>query len=392
MNARIWALCLVCFSTNLGARIVDPVIPMIAQDLNESFTRTALLAAGFTLPYGLIQPVLGSVSDQFGKARVLLLCVLVAFIASAAAPFATSFEMLFGLRLLAGLGAGGLYPLAMAIAGDLVSRDERTIVLGRMMGCAMGGVVLGAAGAGIIADLVGWRGVFLLAAIAMGITFVQFGLVFRGGLGGAGGRFDLGEALGRYRSILQVRQAKYCFGTVFLEGLFIMGLLPFVGVLLYAAGETRATIAGVLVAAFALGGFLFSAGITLALRLAGQRALFALGASLAGLALLALAPAPPWQVQTACFALLGFGMYMLHVSIQAQVTELVPASRGSAVALHTSSTFVGQSIGPVYYGWAIAVVGAGPAMAVGAVMLAAAGFACSRVMMPVGSDRARRAS
>ena len=50
----------VIFATTLFMRSVDPVIPQIAQGLNVTPTTAALLSTGFTLPYALIQPVLGA--------------------------------------------------------------------------------------------------------------------------------------------------------------------------------------------------------------------------------------------------------------------------------------------------------------------------------------------
>ena len=52
--------------------------------------------------------------------------------------------------------------------------------------------------------------------------------------------------------------------------------------------------------------------------------------------------------------LLGFGFYMLHGCIQIYVTELAPAARGSAMALHSFFFFLGQAVGPIVYGVGLA--------------------------------------
>ena len=54
----------VIFATTLFMRSVDPVIPQIAQGLNVTPTTAALLSTGFTLPYALIQPVLGALDHS----------------------------------------------------------------------------------------------------------------------------------------------------------------------------------------------------------------------------------------------------------------------------------------------------------------------------------------
>src|SRR2546421_9515656 len=51
---------------------------------------------------------------------------------------------------------------------------------------------------------------------------------------------------------------KVCFGAVFVEGIVIFGLFPFIALLLLAAGEPRASIAGAVIAGFSLGGVIYA--------------------------------------------------------------------------------------------------------------------------------------
>ena len=93
----------VIFATTLFMRSVDPVIPQIAAGLNVAPTTAALLSTGFTLPYALVQPVLGALADMFSKARLIAVCMLVVGIATIACGLATNFEMLMTLRVIAGI-------------------------------------------------------------------------------------------------------------------------------------------------------------------------------------------------------------------------------------------------------------------------------------------------
>ena len=141
------------------------------------------------------------------------------------------------------------------------------------------------------------------------------------------------------------------------EGIFLMGLFAYVAVLLLEAGEPRASIAGLVIASFAVGGIIYSISIGALLRLLGQKRVMIAGGLLMAFGIAALAFAPPWQVQCVVFAVMGLGFYMLHASIQVFVTELAPATRSSAIAFHTFSIFVGQSIGTVAFGYGLAYLG-----------------------------------
>ena len=103
----------VVFATSLFMRSIDPVIPQIASGLNVEPTTAALLSTGFTLPYALIQPVLGALADMFSKTRLISICMLILGIATLACALATSFETLMSLRIVAGVTAAAYFQLRL---------------------------------------------------------------------------------------------------------------------------------------------------------------------------------------------------------------------------------------------------------------------------------------
>src|SRR5262245_50779198 len=161
---------LVVFAQTLFTRAVDPVIPMIAADLAIDVKTAALLSTAFTLPYALVQPALGVIADFLGKTRMMNICVLIVAVTSLACAVAASFSFLVAMRVAAGLVAGGVFPVAMALLGDLVPVNQRQIAIARLLGVALTANVLGASVAGVIGDLFGWRGVFaVLGLFALGV-------------------------------------------------------------------------------------------------------------------------------------------------------------------------------------------------------------------------------
>ena len=69
--------------------------------------------------------------------------------------------------------------------------------------------------------------------------------------------------IANFQGIFADPRAKVCFGAVFLEAIFIHGSFPYVALLLQSIGETRAAIAGLLIACFAIGGVFYSFFVTL---------------------------------------------------------------------------------------------------------------------------------
>jgi predicted MFS family arabinose efflux permease len=156
---------LVVFAQTLFTRAVDPVIPMIAGDLAIDVKTAALLSSAFTFPYALVQPVLGTTADFFGKTRLMSLCLLVVAIAGAISAVATSFSLLVAMRIVAGLVAGGIFPVAMALIGDLIPVEQRQVSIGRLLAVALTGNLVGASLSGVIGDYFGWRGVFAILSL-----------------------------------------------------------------------------------------------------------------------------------------------------------------------------------------------------------------------------------
>jgi predicted MFS family arabinose efflux permease len=370
----------VVFAQTLFTRAVEPVIPMIAADLAIDVNTAALLSSAFTFPYALVQPVLGVTGDFFGKTRVMNLCLLVVAVSALVCAVATSFSLLVAMRIAAGLVAGGVFPVAMALIGDLVPVDQRQVAIGRLLGVALTGNVIGASLAGVIGDLFGWRGVFaILGLFGLMVTIVAF-VAFRGVVTPPPARFHRAAVIANFRGIFADPRAKVCFTSVFFEAVFIHGLFPYVALLLLAIGETRASVAGLLIAAFAVGGVFYSLVLPVLIVRVRERLLMLAGGTLAAAGLVLIALHFPWMWQVAIYGLFGFGFYLLHGSIQVHVTDLSQTARGAAASLHSSFFYLGQAVGPVVYGYGFAHGEAEPTIFLGAAVVMTVGLACSRLL------------
>ena len=374
MLATIW---LAVFSTSLSLRAVDPIVPQIAAGLSEPIPTVALLATAFALPYALMQPVLGAAADVLGKTRMMFACLVVVTAATFAGALAPNLSFLMASRVVAGIVAGGIFPVSLALVAQVVPVGGRQVAIGRLLAGAMLGNLLGASAAGAVADIVGWRAVFVFngfcAAAALLAAFIGFG--------GPGAKppqaIHLAAVPASYRAIFSHPLAKFCFGAVLLEGMFLFGLFPFIASLLHAAGEERATIAGLVIAGFGAGGILYAFVVALALSALGQRWMMFLGGLLMGLGLMALAVQPAWPTQLAIFVVFGLAFYLLHGVIQIVVIELAPAARSTAAAMHSTFFFLGQSIGPVFYRIGFAELGTTASFVIGGTVLIATGVICA---------------
>jgi MFS transporter, DHA1 family, inner membrane transport protein len=306
------------------------------------------------------------------------LCMVLVTTATLVCAFAPSYKFLFIARVLAGLASGGVVPISFALVGDMVPVHERQVAMGRLLFAIMTGNLLGATCAGVVGDLLGWRGVFFTIGSLGALASVVGILGFRGQSEATGGRFDFSTFIPNYRMIFKNPLAKICFGTVFLEAVFMYGCFPYIATMLREAGETRASIAGIVIAGFGIGGALYGALVSRLLPLLGERPMMRFGGTALGFCLLLIAARLAWPFEFANFALLGFGFYCLHAVVQIYASELAPSARGSSMALHSFFFFLGQAIGPIVYGAGLSTIGLNPVLWVGAAVLVAVGFICAR--------------
>jgi predicted MFS family arabinose efflux permease len=356
-------------------------VPQIAADLAVDLKTAALLSTAFTLPYALMQPVLGVVADFFGKTRLMNASLLIVSLAALVCAAATSFSLVFSMRVAAGLVAGGIFPIAMALIGDLVPIHQRQIMIGRLLAVGLTGNVLGAAIAGIIADLFGWRGIFaLIGLFSLTITIAAFFILRGFPVPKPRPPFSMAAVKENFRGVFADPRAKYCFSSVFFEGMFIHGLFPYVAILLLAGGQARASVAGLVIAAFGIGGVIYSLLVPALITRFVDRRLMLFGGTLAAIMLGLAALHFPWYVQVAIFGLFGFGFYLLHGCIQVHVTDLSTTARGAATSVHSSFFFIGQATGPVLYGFGYSHGSLEPLMFVGAAVIFTIAIICSRFL------------
>jgi len=376
MTRTLNLLAFVVFASALFTRATDPVIPQIAHGLSVDTATAALLTTAYSLPYALVQPLLGALADMFSKAKLMLLCMLIVTLASIGCGLAPSFDILLMIRVVAGLAAGGVVPISFALVGDLIPFAERQVAMGRLLFAIMTGNLLGATCAGIIGDLAGWRGVFFATALA-GLLALVAAVPGLRGESAAKGRFDFSMFLPNYVAIFKNPMAKICFGAVFLEAVFMYGVFPYIATMLRQAGEPRASIAGIVIAGFGVGGALYGLSVSRMLPILGETRMMRLGGAAMGLTLVVLAARAAWPFECLNMVLLGFGFYMLHAVIQIYASELVPSARGSAMALHSFFFFLGQAAGPVIYGLGLNSIGLNPVLYFGAIVLVGTGLVCA---------------
>ena len=97
-------------------------------------------------------------------------------------------------------------------------------------------------------------------------------------------------------------------------------------------------------------------------------------------AFIAVAMGPEWRLQTLSLIFMGWGFYMIHGSLQVFASELSAEARATALSLHAFFFFMGQTIGPIAYGFGIQHAGKVPTLLTAAAIMVALGIVCARLL------------
>jgi MFS transporter, DHA1 family, inner membrane transport protein len=369
------------FAASLSARALDPVLPHVASDFGVSIATAAGFASVFAFTFAIIQPVLGAAADLFGKARLVIVCLVLLGLANILGALSSSFSVLFATRILAGIGAGGVFPISLSLTSDLVGPEKRQVAIGRTLAGSMTGNLLGASLSGLIGDFLGWRGVLAVLGSLAVVASVAVAIGFRGGvLAKAPARIDLSVLRQGYRTIFANPNARVCYTAVFIEGCCVLGLFPYIASFLFEQGVTSLSISGLVIAGFAVGGLFYTISVSRLLPRFGVKRMMVAGALLMGLQLAIVAFGPLWQLQALSFVLMGWGFYMIHGSLQVFASELSVEARATALSLHSFFFFMGQTVGPIAYGFGILNVGKVPTMLTSAIIIVVLGVVCARLL------------
>ena len=157
---------LIGFFAFLNVYSIQSVLPLVMQDFHASALQAGMTVGATVLAVGLVSPVMGMLSDAFGRRSILCLSMFAMTLPTALIPVSQSLNTLIALRFFQGLAVPGIVVVLIAYIaeefrnGGGVARMTATYVGGTVMGGFSGRFITGH-----LADLLGWRGAFVSLAV-----------------------------------------------------------------------------------------------------------------------------------------------------------------------------------------------------------------------------------
>ncbi|HSS72857.1 MAG TPA: MDR family MFS transporter [Gaiellaceae bacterium] len=399
------ALMVTLFFAALDQTIVVTALPRIVADVG-GLTSYSWIVTAYMLALTVTVPVYGKLVDVYGARRPFLGAVALFLLGSGLCALAQTMPQLVAFRVLQGIGAGGLVPIALSTVGGLVPPRDRGRYQGLIGATFAAAAIAGPPLGGLIADNASWRWIFIVnlplgviafcaiavampqeatrrehsidwfgaAALAAGTASLLLALVWGGheypwsspevvgafvGAGALLAAFALIERRVPETilpfEILRGRTAAVGTAALFLIGMTILGTVVYVPLFVQGVLDRSATSSGVIVIPFMLAAVIASVASGWWVSRSGRYKVVAV----AGLAVLAVGLALIWRMdaatgggevaRNAVVAGVGLGLAM-QVLIVAVQNTMPLSTMGSATALVHFSRSIGGTFGVAVMG------------------------------------------
>ena len=333
------------------AYMVAPIIPALSNAFGTPVETVGLIVPAYLIPYGIATLAYGLLADRLGIHRVMFTS-LAAFVAlTTLTTMAQSIEQLALWRMVTGIGASGVVPLALALVGRLYPYEQRGRPLGWLFGAMAGGMAFGSPLGALIVPFVGWQGLFVVvgaAGAALLLVLLPYRTVIAATVQPVTG--TIRDLFRGFKDLLGAPRGQRTYGYVLVNSMFHSGVFTWLGVYFeqrYGIGPVGI---GLALLGYGVPGFLLGPLIGRAADRWGRARLIPIGLILSAVAAAALMLGFPVILAPIIAMVLSLGYDMTQPLFGGIVTSLGGKRAGQAMGLNVFTLFVGFGLGSLIFG------------------------------------------
>jgi len=220
---QVWMLAISLSILQIGFGIITPIFPFYIDALGMAGIELGVLAASFAIARIFFAGPIGNLSDRVGRKPILMISLLGFALSNIIYAYATEVIVMIVARAAEGAISAGFFPAANAFISDVTTKENRGTAMGYLSMGNMVGFVVGPALGGFLAQFLGIRMPFILAAVATLITMVLVFILVKEPV-----RRTVKESLPKLPVREVFARARSCYGALgiaMFANMFAMGIL-----------------------------------------------------------------------------------------------------------------------------------------------------------------------
>lgn len=333
--------------------IVSPVLPAIAATFGISIALAGSVLTAYLVPYGLMQPFYGFLSDNRGKTKVLQKITLGLAIGTGACAVSSSFEMLFFWRAFTGFFAAGIISVCLAWIGDNVLSGERQRYVGKFMGIVFLGQGLSVGLGGTITNYLSWQVMFGIFAVVSFCTVFLLGKLPKTEISSNNQSFKTRDFFSEVKKAVTTPKGKIIFPMAFSTGFLLIGMYSYMGAFLSESTGLNYLQIGLIVMFYGFACLFAGSAVGRLEKTMEQKKIILSGGCFALLSALLLVVLPFWQAVLVATVALGLGYIFIQSPLATMAFDVTPEATGLPSALIGLGLFGGGGLGTAVFGWVL---------------------------------------
>lgn len=330
---------------------ISPSLSAIASEFNVSSSIAASILTAYLIPYGIMQPVLGFLSDRFSKTKILQFIVCGLALGTAGCSISNSLAMLVIFRAVTGFFAAGIIAVSLALIGDTVKASERQIYVGRFAGIVFLGQGLSCGLGGILTKYFNWRLSFVFFTIAAILTAFLLHKLPHSFPTPVHNKF-----LPEIKRVIFTPKGKVIFPLALLTGFLLIGLYSFLGTFLHDIVGLNYLQVGIVIMFYGFACLIAGLQVGKLEQKLGKKTILLLGNCFSLCSVLLLIIFSCWQAVWIATISLGFGYIFIQSTLATSCFDIASESKGLPSGLMGLCLFGGAGLGTAFNGWLLSQV------------------------------------
>ncbi len=330
---------------------ISPSLPSIAAGFSVPISKAGTILTAYMIPYGMMQPIYGFLSDRWSKARILQWIVCGLALGTAGCALSSSLKILLIWRAITGFFAAGIIAVSLALIGDTIPTSERQMYVGKFMGIVFLGQGLSSGLGGALTKYFSWRAAFIfLTGTALCTVFFLHKLPNDSPIP------VHHKFLSEVKRVVLTHKGRIIFPLALSSGFLLLGLYSFLGAFLHEVAGLDYLQVGLVIMFYGFACLLAGSQVGKLGQKFGQKITIILGGCLAFCASFLLIIFSCWQAVWISTISLGFGYIFIQSTLATIAFDVASETKGLPSGLIGLCLFSGGGLGTAFSGWLLSQV------------------------------------